>query len=347
MKAIDHRTLGSGASLRDAFAALNRGGGDLTLCVLDEDRRPVGTITDGDLRRAILAGAQLDDPVARCMNPSPFLLREGQGKPGLVKLLQQKGIRALPLVDEQGRLTRVIDVRPQQSILPIRAMIMAGGKGRRLLPLTENLPKPLVPVHGRPIIDHVLDLLDAHGIEDVHVAVNHLKEQIMAHLGDGSARGLHITFVQEERPLGTAGSLAHLRNPPSGAVHTLLLNGDLLTNVDIEAMLAKALERDADLVIATTEHLVDIPYAVLDVNDGNVVGLSEKPTLAYPCNAGIYLIHHRALGLVPKDTEYNATDLVLDIIRSGGRVVQHSIVGHWFDIGRHDDLERAAQANRS
>jgi dTDP-glucose pyrophosphorylase len=347
MRAIDHSTLRMGASLRDALAALNRGGSDLTLCVLDADHRPVGTVTDGDLRRAMLAGVLLDDPIERCMNPSPFLLTEGQGKPGLVKLLQQKGIRALPLVDDSGRLTRVIDVRKQHSILPIRAMIMAGGKGRRLLPLTENMPKPLVPVHGRPIIDHVLDLLDKHGLENVYVAVNHLKEQIKAHLGNGNERGLRITYVEEERPLGTAGSLAYLTDERPDPSHTLLLNGDLLTDVDIEAMLSKALLHDADLVIATTEHLVDVPYAVLEVTSEKVVGLSEKPTLAFPCNAGIYLIHDRALRHVPKGKEYNATDLVLDIIRSGGTVVQHPIVGTWFDIGRHDDLERAAQAQRS
>jgi dTDP-glucose pyrophosphorylase len=344
MRSIDHRTLGRGATLRDAFTALNRRGGDLIACVLDEAGRPAGTITDGDLRRAMLAGAQLDDNVERCMNPAPFLLQEGHGWPGMVRTLHERGIRSLPMVDADGRLTRVVDVRPQRSILPIRAMIMAGGKGRRLLPLTENVPKPLVPVHGRPIIDHVLELLDRHGVEEVHIAVNHLKEQIMAHLGDGGDRGLRIGYVEEQEPLGTAGSLASIGPARGGQGHTILLNGDLLTDVDVEAMLTKALEQDADLVVASTEHLVDIPYAVLEISNGTVVSLSEKPTVSFPCNAGIYLIHDRALRHVPAGTTYNATDLVLDIIRSGGRVVHHSIVGLWFDIGRHDDLERASQA---
>jgi NDP-sugar pyrophosphorylase family protein len=144
--------------------------------------------------------------------------------------------------------------------------------------------------------------------------------------------------------LGTAGSLASIGPARGGQGHTILLNGDLLTDVDVEAMLTKALEQDADLVVASTEHLVDIPYAVLEISNGTVVSLSEKPTVSFPCNAGIYLIHDRALRHVPAGTTYNATDLVLDIIRSGGRVVHHSIVGLWFDIGRHDDLERASQA---
>lgn len=344
MRAIEYRTVGPAATLREALEALNQSGKHLTALVVDNDHRLIGSLTDGDVRRAILGGGGLEMQVKDAMNTSPHVLTEGQGAAGLVRELSNKGIRSLPIVDTHGRLIRMIDLTELHSILPVRALIMAGGRGMRLRPYTDSTPKPLIPVRGKPIIEHILDLLSSHGVEDVSISVNYLKEKIMEHLGNGEAYGLRISYLLEELPLGTAGALGTLENPGHEAI--LMMNSDLLTDIDLEAMYTRFIHTDADLVVATTEHMVELPYAVLDLHGERVSDLKEKPTLSFPCNAGIYMLNRRILASIPADVPYNATDLIHDLLDRRGRVMSFPIAGYWYDIGKHDDLARAGQGSQ-
>lgn len=339
MKAIDHRTLPPTASIRDALEALNQSGRMLTLFIVDEQRRLLGTVTDGDVRRAMLAGRAMDVPVEQAMNRSPRVLLEGEAPTGSIGELKRNGIRLLPLVDRDGRLNRVIDLGDMHSLLPIDALIMAGGRGSRLRPFTDTVPKPLIPVRGKPIIEHALGLLDRHGVENVAISVNYLKERIKSHIGDGSAFGMVVSYLEEDRPLGTAGALGLLPRPKHETI--LMMNSDLLTDIDLEAMYVRFKEADADLAVATTEHLVELPYAIMDLEGDRVRSFREKPTLAYPCNAGIYLIHRRVLSQLAPNSPYNATDLIKDLLDRGRTVLAFPIDGFWYDIGKHEDLQRA------
>ncbi|MGB3868018.1 MAG: sugar phosphate nucleotidyltransferase [Flavobacteriales bacterium] len=341
MKAIEYQTLAPSASIREALEALNRSGRPLTVLVVDGDGMLCGSLTDGDIRRAIISGQEMDMPVSGAMNPKPWTLVEGQGGVGMIREISAKGIRSLPIVDGSGKLLRLVDLGTVQSVLPIRALIMAGGRGRRLRPFTDNTPKPLIPVRGKPIIEHALGLLERHGIEDLWISVNYLKEQIMEHVGSGEQFGMRVHYIEENAPLGTAGALADL--PEHGSEVTLMMNSDLLTDVDLEAMYERCLTSDADIVVATIDHVVDLPYAVLDLNGDVVQALREKPSLVFPCNAGIYLIRDRVLQQVPKGVVYNATDLVQDVLDRKGRVVAFPIEGLWHDIGKHEDLQRAGR----
>lgn len=332
-------TLPHGATIRAALEALNRSGGHQTVFVLDGEGRLVGSVTDGDVRRGLLAGSTVDGRVTEVMNPAPKRLVVGEEASELVGALKAKGIRLLPVIDPAGHLVQVKDLEGLESILPIEALIMAGGRGQRLRPYTDTMPKSLIPVAGKPIIEHTLGLLKRYGIERTSISVNYLREHIKGHIGDGSEFGLQVRYVEEDRPLGTAGALGLLTDLKYDTI--LLMNSDLLTDVALDAMYRRFKASNADLAIATTDHLVDLPYAVMDVEGERVRSFREKPSLAYPCNAGIYMMKKEVLSRVPSGVPYNATDILQDLLDQGRVVVAFPISGTWFDIGKHEDLERA------
>lgn len=332
-------TLTGEATIRAALEALNRSGGHQTVFVLDGDGRLIGSVTDGDVRRGLLAGSTVDGSVTKVMNPSPQRLTLGEEASDLVGKLKAKGIRLLPVIDASGHLVQVKDLDGLQSILPIEALIMAGGRGERLRPYTDTTPKSLISVAGKPIIEHALGLLRRYGIERTSISVNYLRERIKEHVGDGALFGLQVRYVEEDRPLGTAGALGLMTDVKYDTV--LLMNSDLLTDIALDAMYKRFKASNADLAIATTDHLVDLPYAVMEVEGERVRSFREKPSLAYPCNAGIYLMKRSVLERVPRGTPYNATDILQGLLDEGRVVVAFPISGTWFDIGKHEDLERA------
>ncbi len=335
----DRHVLRANASIKEALEKLNGAGLYLNLFVVDTDGRLVGSITDGDVRRGLLAGKELSQPAATIMNPSPRSLRDDADAVDLLDELRARGIKLLPIIDAAGRLVRIADVDSTQSILPLDALIMAGGRGERLRPDTDDLPKPLIPVGGKPIIEHTLGLLSRFGIQHVAISVNYLRERIMEHLGDGERFGLRIRYVHEDAPLGTAGALALLDSMRHEAL--LMMNSDLLTDVALDRMYKRFREADADLAVATTDHHVSLPYALMDLEGDRVRAFREKPSIAYPCNAGIYMMKRDVTGQVPSGTAYNATDLIQDLLDRQGKVIAFPITGYWLDIGKHEDLQRA------
>ena len=324
--------------IRDALERLNALGLQTTLFVTTEDQELLGAVTDGDVRRGLLKGSDLDSDVSEIMNREPYAFDKGVIENEMVRTLRRKGVALVPMVDDSRIIQEIIDLTHLKPKLPLDAVLMAGGRGSRLKPLTDDIPKPLLKVGEKPIIEHTLDHLTEHGIEKFHVSINYKKEMIREHLSKG-AHCEKISFLEGDQPLGTAGSLSMVNEEGNEAI--LLMNSDLLTDLDIEDLYGRFEESQADIAIATSDYQIQIPYAVLQVEDGLVKEFKEKPTQTFATNAGIYLIRRSLLKMVPSDEEYNATDLLEDVIKSGGKVIAYPISGYWMDIGRHDDLKKA------
>ncbi len=343
MNPLDPHMLLAGATITQAMEALNHTGRHLTVFVVDKQRHLLGSVTDGDIRRGLLAGRKVGSPVDEVMNRAPRVLRPGVDASALVKQLKAAGIRLLPELDEAGSVLRLIDLEGVEGLLPMEALIMAGGRGERLRPYTDTVPKSLIHVAGKPIIEHTLALLARFGLRRVSVSVNYMRDRIMDHLGDGTRFSMEIRYVLENRPLGTAGALGLMPTPEQDTL--LMMNSDLMTDVALDRMYQRFQESGADLAIATTQHLVDLPYAVMDLEGDRVRSFREKPSVAYPCNAGIYMMRREVLQHVPAGKSYQATQLIQDLLDRGGNVVAFPINGYWIDIGQHRDLERARRAH--
>lgn len=334
---IDHNS-----TIADSMKKLNELGQYLTLFVTDEHGALVGTLTDGDIRRGLLNEVQITEPISRIMNTSFHALTENQFTIEEIDSIKKLGIKLLPVLDHQKRVIRLINFDEQHSLLPLDCVLMAGGEGLRLRPLTEHTPKPLLTIGDKPIIEHVLDRLRQNGIQHITISINYLADKISDHLKDGEALDLKISYIKEAHMMGTIGSLSLIEHPFHHD-HVLIMNSDLLTNIDLEEFYREFILKDADMSIACTPYNVNIPYAILDTHNEQVKGLSEKPTLTYYSNAGIYLVKKELLELIPKDTFYNATDFIELLIAHGKKVVYYPILGYWLDIGKMDDFHKAQE----
>lgn len=309
--------------------------------VVNEQNRLLGTITDGDIRRGLLSGREISEDVTRYMNPNFKFILEGQVSDALIKSLKESGIYLLPVLNGQGQITKIIDLKRISGIVPAIAFIMAGGRGERLKPLTDVTPKPLLQVGKKPIIEHNIDRLAKYGIEDFYVSIRYLGDQIRAYLGDGSKKGIRIHYIEEIDPLGTIGSLQML--PAFKEEYVFVMNSDILTNVDIADFFERFISTEADMAVASVPYRVNIPYGVMELSEEtHVMSLKEKPTYVYYSNAGIYFIRKWVKDLIPQSF-YNATDLMEELIRKQKKVVSYPILNYWLDIGRHEDYIKAKE----
>lgn len=301
-----------------------------------------GTVTDGDIRRGILANIGLHESVAQVMNPSPVTGRPSFTRGEMLELMRKRSIRHLPIIDAAGRPVR-IEVREElaDAMETGNAVVMAGGLGSRLRPLTENMPKPLLPVAGRPILDHILDGLRAGGFRDVVISINYLGERIAEHIGNGARHGVNVNYVTEKERLGTAGALSLLDPRPTRPF--LVMNGDLLTDINFRRLLEFSHEGRYDMVVAVRPYQVDIPYGVVDVRDGHVAGLREKPSYRHFINAGIYLLTPACMDLIPTGRFFDMTDLISALIAGGRTVGAFPVLEYWRDIGSMSDLQQATR----
>jgi dTDP-glucose pyrophosphorylase/CBS domain-containing protein len=344
--------LPASADLRACITSLNRGEKGIVL-LLDTRGRLLGTITDGDVRRAILAGTRLEAPVAELLTAKahsryarPVTAPLGTGSGELLCLMRTHSVRQVPLVDEEGRvagLMTMADLIPAQSCT-LEAVIMAGGQGSRLRPMTETLPKPMLPVGEKPLMEHIVEQLKEAGIQRVSVATHYLPEKIKEHFGDGSGFGVEFNYVNEDRPLGTAGALG-LMEPPKETL--LVINGDILTKVDFQAMQDFHREQDALITVAVRKFEMSVPYGVVEGEGGFVTKLEEKPSLGFFVNAGIYLLEPDCFRYLPAGRRMDMTELIQALLAEGERVASFPIHEYWLDIGRHDDYLRAQEDHKS
>jgi dTDP-glucose pyrophosphorylase len=313
----------------------------LTLFVVNEREQLVGTLTDGDIRRGLVKGLVVKDTIGKFMHTNFRYLSSGKSDLETIDFAKKNLIKLLPLLDKEKRIYDILDLTKQKSLLPVDAILMAGGRGERLRPLTDHTPKSLLMLGNKAIIEYNIDNLSKFGIKNCHISVKYLAEKIMDYLGTGEKYGLNIKYLKETEPLGTIGSVSLVDKFESDTV--LVMNSDLFTNLDLEEFYLHFLESGADMAIASFPYVVSIPYGVLNTQETEVVSFSEKPTYSYHASAGMYLIKKEVIKLVPKDTFYNATDLMDLLISKNRKVTYFPIVGYWIDIGKPDDYKEAQQ----
>lgn len=311
----------------------------LVLFVIDDEKRMVGTLTDGDSRRALIAGALVNDPVTKIMHRG-FNYISIDNVEDVFELRRQKelNMKLVPILDKEHHIVEIINLERYKTRLPIDAVLMAGGKGERLRPLTEKTPKPLLKVGDKAIIDYNVDRLISYGVKHISVTVNYLKEQIEEHFAM-LRDGIKIDTVTEPNYLGTIGSVQFVKMFYNDTV--LVMNSDLFTNIDYEDFYLHFKENDADMSIAAVPYSVSVPYGILDLEGKSVKGILEKPTYNYYANAGIYLIKRDMLKLIPENTFFNATDLLNLLVERNKKVVRYPLNGTWIDIGNHQEYQKA------
>ncbi len=335
------------STMREAMAAIDRSGKGIALLVNSENRL-ITTITDGDIRRAILAGITLDSPVDYLIARKPPKLRKpvtasrDLDETELKELMDEHGIRHIPVLDAAGRVLRlaVREELDDAQELPVAAVIMAGGFGTRLRPLTDDTPKPMLQIGGTPLLQRTVERLRRSGIRNVNLTTHYLPEKIHSHFGDGTDFGVRINYVEEEVPLGTAGALGLL---PETDEPLLVMNGDILTGVDFQQLVRFHREHDAALTVGVRQYEFKVPYGVVQAEQGVVRALREKPKYEFLVNAGIYLLEPDVRGYIPADRRFDMTDLISVLLNDGRKVVTFPIVEYWLDIGQIEDFQRAQQ----
>jgi dTDP-glucose pyrophosphorylase len=337
--------LDEGASLRQVMAEIDRHGHKAVVLVADS-RWLRGLMTDGDVRRALLAGASLDEPALPHASTEPAVVREGAHRAHVLDLMRGLHIEQIPVVDASGcvvGLQTLWDV-VGAPVLPNAAVVMAGGRGSRLGALTQKTPKPLMRVAGRPIIEWIVLNLVSSGIREVYVSVNYLAEQIEEHLGDGSRLGCTVHYLREDPkiPLGTAGSLAILReqHPPQEPI--VVMNGDLMVQFDVGELVRAHAGRASAVTVVTRQYRHEVPFGVVErLPDQSVGALAEKPVIDLEVNAGIYVVSPEALELVPSTAPSTMPELVERCIDKGWHVSAWTLSSDWIDVGTPRDLAKA------
>lgn len=327
-------------TLLEALARINKLAPEpLVLFVLDDDKRMVGTLTDGDARRALIVGASVNDKVEVIMHRN-FNYMKAKEIDDVKEIKRQKELKMtlVPVLDREKHIVDVINLERFKTRLPIDAVLMAGGKGERLRPLTEKTPKPLLPVGDKAIIDHNIDRLISYGVQHISVTVNYLKEQIEEHFSEPH-NGVQVQTVREPKFLGTIGSIKFVKEFYNDTV--LVMNSDLFTNINYEDFYLHFKEHDAEMSVAAVPYTVSVPYGIFDLKGRDIQGLIEKPTYNYYANAGIYLIKKSALEEIPEDSFFNATDLIEKLISEGKKVIRFPMNGTWIDIGNPQEYQKA------
>lgn len=341
MKVYKDHLIISGSKIKDALLQFNALSPDAILFVVDSNDKLIGALTDGDVRRGLLKGFTIDNYVDEIVQNDPRYITKGENSLDKIIEYREGGFRIVPVLDENHIVVNVVNFRNLRSYLPIDAVIMAGGRGQRLQPLTDTVPKPLLKVGDKAIMEHNLDRLALYGIDDFWLSVKYLGEQIESHFKNGKSKNIKIEYVWEEESLGTIGAVSKIKNFKHDYV--LVTNSDLLTNVDYEQFFLEFIRQDADLAVLTIPYQVNVPYAVLETSDGKVKSFKEKPTYTYYSNGGIYLMKKEVLKFIPKDTFFNATDLMGKLIENNLKVISSPFSGYWLDVGKHEDFEKAQQ----
>jgi nucleotidyltransferase len=329
-------------TLLDALKQINAiGTGALVLFVVNDKEQMVGTLTDGDARRAQIAGLSVNDTLDKVMHRNFNFLRKGVND-DVAHLREQKNLKMklVPILDNEDHIVEIVNLEKYRSRLPIDAVLMAGGKGERLRPLTEKIPKPLLRMQGKPIIDYIVEHIISFGITNISVTVNYLKEQIEDHFS-APKDGVQVKCYGEPKFLGTIGSIVYVENFENDTV--LLMNSDAIADLNLEEFFLHFQEHNADMSIAAIPYTISVPYGILDLEGRNVKGVLEKPTYNYYANTGIYLIKRKLLSLIPPGEFFNATDFMELLMNNDYKVVRFPLNGTWIDIGNPQEYQKAKE----
>jgi dTDP-glucose pyrophosphorylase len=328
------------ATLVEAMRSLEKSGIEITLIVDDHDRL-VGTLTDGDIRRALLKGATLESVLLPHLQRNFTAVGPKTGRAEVLDLMQSRTISQIPIVDGEGRLVGIHLLHEVLGAIerPNWAVVMAGGQGTRLRPLTETIPKPMIRVAGRPILERIVLHLVSFGIRHVFLSINYLGNVIEDHFGDGSRFGCRIRYIREEKALGTGGALAELPSAPT--LPLVVMNGDLITQADIGAMLEYHAAGGQEITLGVRRYSHTVPFGCVDLEGERVVRMEEKPRLSVLVNAGIYILNPGLVARIPRGQEFPLPGLLEQCLSRGEAVAAFEIEDDWIDVGQRDQLKQA------
>ncbi|WP_282629956.1 nucleotidyltransferase family protein [Empedobacter sedimenti] len=342
MNLVQKHTIFFNQSVRDALIRLDEIAPSSILFVVDKDYKLLGSLTDGDLRRGFIKGLGFDNEILDFVQPSPISINERNIDLNKIEKYRKNLLKIIPIVNDDLKIVDVLDFSLRKTLIPADAVLMAGGEGKRLRPLTETTPKPLLKVGDKPIIEYNIDRLINFGVKTINLSINYLGEQLVDYFGDGSKKEIDIKYVKEDKPLGTIGSILLVDTFHNDDI--IVMNSDLLTNIDFADFFKMYKETEADMAVAATSYHVDVPYAVLEVNDGvEVRSLKEKPRYTYYSNAGIYILKKELLKMIPQETFFDITDLMERILEMNLKLVTYPINGYWLDVGKHEDFKKAQE----
>lgn len=327
-------------TILEAIQIIDKAGLKIAL-VIDENNYLLGTVTDGDIRRSILKGFSLDNPVRLTMNTRPRFIRVDDDREKALTIMKNTTLHHIPVLDYDGSLVGLefIDDLVNQGIRDNWVLLMAGGSGTRLRPLTEACPKPLLNVGGKPVLETILEKFMEQGFKHFYISVNYRADMIIQYFGDGSRWGVEINFLHEDKYLGTAGAIGLLPHKPDQPV--LLMNGDILTKVDFRHLLDFQDSQNADATMCVRDYSLQIPYGVVTVNKQRLNSIEEKPVQRFFINAGLYVLHPAVLKYVPAQSYLDIPDLFRRLLAERKEIAVFPIREYWIDIGRINDYKRA------
>jgi dTDP-glucose pyrophosphorylase/CBS domain-containing protein len=328
------------ATIRAAIRAIDDSALQIAL-VVDAEQRLVGTVTDGDVRRALLRGIALDTTVADIMNRQPAACPAALGREAALAVMRSADVKQVPLLDPAGRVIglEILGDVVKRVERDNWVVLMAGGLGQRLRPLTQDCPKPMLSVGGQPILEIILKNFARQGFSRFFLSVNYKAEMVRHHFGDGERWDVHIDYLEEREKLGTAGALGLLPERPAQPL--IIMNGDLLTDINFGSMLDFHLEQRATATMAVREHTVEVPFGVIDLADDYLAGVTEKPRYSWFVNAGVYVVEPRVIDLVERGKPVDMPDLFKRVLAGNERIAAFPVREYWRDIGRLEDFERA------
>ena len=329
------------ANLADSIRVINESRYQVCL-VINDDNKLAATITDGDVRRALLAGASLSTTVDSLMNAQPTFVSPGTDNHKLLQVFREKALRQIPIIEHDGRVVGLHHISELNLRTPSQenwVVLMAGGTGTRLRPLTENSPKPLLTVGDKPLLESIIEKFLQQGFSRFFISVNYLADSIKDHFGDGAKWGAKIQYLEEDKPLGTAGALALLPDKPATPV--IVMNGDLVTRVNFQNVLDFHVAQNSCATMCVREYDFQVPFGVVGTKDAMIERIDEKPVHTFFVNAGIYVIEPDVLDFVPKNQAFNMTELFDHLMKQSRPVAAFPVHEYWMDIGRLDDFQRA------
>ena len=340
MRIVNDIKLSINSTIKDALQTINNGGLQIAI-VVDENDALVGTVTDGDIRRGLLNGLDLNSSVSLVVHKSPSIASVGDTKESILKIALAKKLHKIPLVDELGKLVGIEDI--EDIIKPVgktnRVILMVGGLGTRLRPLTKDMPKPMLKVGNKPILQTIVEKFAEYGFVNITMCVNFNASIIRDYFGDGKEFGVNIDYVLEQKRMGTAGALSLLKERPSEPF--FVMNGDLLTNVNFEHIFNYHTLHKATATMCVREYDYEVPYGVVKMNDNKIIEIAEKPVQKFFVSAGIYMLSPEILDLIPQDEFYDMPTLFEKAIAQDKNVISFPIHEYWIDIGRLEEYQKA------
>ncbi|WP_149710653.1 nucleotidyltransferase family protein [Campylobacter concisus] len=340
MRIVNDIKLSINSTIKDALQTINNGGLQIAI-VVDENDSLVGTVTDGDIRRGLLNGLDLNSNINLIVHKSPSIANVGDTKESILKIALAKKLHKIPLIDELGKLVGIEDI--EDIIKPVsktnKVILMVGGLGTRLRPLTQDTPKPMLKVGNKPILQTIVEKFAEYGFVNITMCVNFNAGVIKDYFGDGKEFGVNIDYILEQKRMGTAGSLSLLKERPNEPF--FVMNGDLLTNVNFEHIFNYHTLNKATATMCVREYDYEVPYGVVKMNDNKIVEISEKPVQKFFVSAGIYMLSPEILDLIPKNEFYDMPTLFEKAISKGKNVISFPIHEYWIDIGRLEEYQKA------